>query len=361
MLYSSIPDNYQLNRIKTSLVIKKLSIKQNKQVTLSLESEKMPYQKINCWLFSQLPTQALGFFNGDGAGERFEKWTKQMPKLGLNQLRVDYLDFLVTNDIFYKGNFLEIEDPSIKKIREDLIRTFGVLRTNFGGSSEISRDDYDNYCAMLRMVMYLHKTGEYYRYRQTLIDLICPIYHVAWYGLMVNGVTDTYTIEAEALHMFMNFMEMSQFREIFPGSPSFTPQIQDDIISMIKREIQDINSDIFSHINICNEVFLPILRWYLLIFTQSIPMGKNLYIWDYLLGSDLFNFPTTLAYACALVVCFLFELGHFKETKGDPMKIIELLQNLSQDHKTVNNIVDKIRAAPYKKQGLKLDWIFSFS
>ena len=292
-------------------------------------------KEIKCWLFDPIPDlpQANNFQeffkpNIQSARERFDKWTKyildERTQLNYSNLRSIYVSSLNQYSIGYTSTYDGIVDIQRKKIVEDLTRTLQKIRHDFYPDVEPPNEKEKKlFCAVLRITLLLHLEknleNNKFKYRQSLIELILPVYHTVWYAL---DNEDTYLIESVTKYLFKQFMLKTKHIQKIPGSVDFQRNLQyfEDSLKKKEPEVCEFlkNNDI--------QLMIP-FKWYSLLFTHEYTFNIVIEIWDVLVEynrSDEFN--DKIIKICAKVLHQLWD----KLQKGDKQQAVQSLQDISK-------------------------------
>lgn len=295
----------------------------------------MDKKEIKCWLFDPIPDVPRAnnfqeFFkpNIQSARKRFDKWTKYILEdrtpLNYSNLRSIYVSSLNQYSIGYTSTYDGIVDNQRKKIVEDLTRTLQKIRHDFYPEVEPPNEKEKKlFCAVLRITLLLHLEknleNNKFKYRQSLIELILPVYHTVWYAL---DNEDTYLIESVTKYLFKQFMLKTNHIQKIPGSTDFQSNLQKFEESLKKKEPEV--CEFLENSNI--QLMIP-FKWYSLLFTHEYTFNKVIEIWDVLVEynqSDKFN--DKIITICAQILQQLSD----KFKKRDKQQAIQLLQDISQ-------------------------------
>ena len=290
------------------------------------------------WLFLNGPDLPL-FTNEDQIRQRFTEWTRRIFPAG----SYDESAFLTTYRAGRAAHKIDISLPLDKKstptihvkIYEDLMRTLGCLRTQFGVASLPEPEDWPFLEAILRMIIFMHETDSVFRYRQTMIELLLPVYHVVWcYMTRIQHVTSSDIIESVAVATFQTLMRESKHIESIPGSETcdiaaINAKIDEQISRVARNAGKLLDSKKIEMKQAC------VMKWFFLIFTQDLKFEDVILVWDHLIRSGMANFQNELAVLCAKV---LKSLTKKLKSAKDEKEITDILQSISQ-HVTAKNII----------------------
>lgn len=284
-----------------------------------------------CWLFDQIPNteKAKIFFKQaqDSGNKRYNDWAENILEdvstLNYTNLRAIYVSSLNQFDIGYTSTYEGIANNQRKKIVEDLTRTLQKIRHDFDPNVKPPNDkEKELFCAILRITLSLHLEKDLecnlFKYRQSLIELILPFYHVVWYAL---DPKDTYLIESITKYLFKKFMKKTKHIYKMPGSTNFQAYLQNFENDLNHQEHNACeflkNNDI--------QLMIP-FKWYSLLFTHEYTFDIVILIWDELmkrLQPDKFN--DNLIKMCAGV---LKKINN-ECIESDKQHIVEALQDIS--------------------------------
>ena len=277
------------------------------------------------------------FQDTDAIAKRFKEWATCI--FAPNTYDEDY--FLRTYRAVLQEHHLEITEPPRRelepihvKIYEDLIRTFGCQRRQFHLETHAAPEEFAIYAAMIRIVLFLDKHNPSFKYRQTIIDLSVPVYHVVWcYLTRVKSVTDTTLIESVAAFMIETLLERSKHINSIPGIASYdndkTTQKLNDIFSSAAHVREFLKEKEVETGSFC------VLKWYLLAFTQQFDFPDVLTLWDFFLSKTITEFDSQVSSACVASLHRLFPKIKKLENPDD---ITVILQNL-KNHVSVRELV----------------------
>ena len=290
------------------------------------------------WLFLNGPDKPI-FSNKDQIMQRFTEWTRRIFPAG----SYDESAFLTQYRAGRAAHRIDISLPLEKKstppiyvkIYEDLMRTLGCLRTQLGVASLPEPEDWPFLEAILRMIIFMHETDSVFRYRQTMIELLLPVYHAVWcYMTRVQNVTSTDIIESVAVATFQTLMRESKHIESIPGSETcdiaaINRKIDEQISRVARKVGKLLDSKKIEMKQAC------LMKWFFLIFTQDFKFEDVLLLWDHLIGSGMANFENELAVLCANV---LKRLEKKLKSAKDEKEITDILQSVSQ-HVSAKSII----------------------
>lgn len=284
---------------------------------------------INCWLFDKIPdVPKAKFFKPDVQSSkiRFTNWTNciledNLP-LNYSSLRSVYVSSLNQYNIGYTSTYDGIVDIQRKKIVEDLTRTLLKIRHDFDPNVEQPNENEKKlFCAILRITLLLHleknPENNKFKYRQSLIELILPIYHTVWYAL---DNKDTYLIESVTKYLFKQFMKKTDHIQKIPGSSNFQANLKD-----FEKSLRHKESDTCEYLE-KNGLQLTIpFKWYSLLFTHEYTFDIVILIWDELIKRNK-DFNDYVILICAQI---LKRLGS-EIKKVDKQQAVQMLQDISQ-------------------------------
>lgn len=277
------------------------------------------------------------FQDTEAIAKRFEKWATCifLPN------KYDEDSFLRTYRGVLEKHHLEITEPPRResepihvKIYEDLIRTFGCQRRQFHLETHAAPEEFAIYAAMIRIVLFLEKHNPSFKYRQSIIDLSVPVYHVAWcYLTRVKSVTDTTLIESVAAFMIESLLEGSNHINSIPGIQSYDNDDTTRKLNEIFRGADDVHKFLITK-KVETGSFC-VLKWYLLAFTQQFDFPDVLTLWDFFLSKTIRDFDSQISSMCVASLQRLFPKIKRLENRDD---ITVILQNL-KEHVSVSELV----------------------
>jgi hypothetical protein len=230
---------------------------------------------------------------------RYSKWFSVIGQLPdrLNLMET-YCALLTQHNLAYPNDYRSITDDRSRTIREDLNRTLGSLRGQFQDTSEAAEECFPIYSAILRVIMSLDCDNPRFRYRQGMIDIFCPVFHVVWCYATVIETYPLLEIEAISRFLFCEIMTKTGHIDAIPGgSPGFNRAV----IPIKLKELAPAPCQILISREIDQHFFIP-LKWFLLLFTQDLKFGQVLEVWDFCIGSSLEEFEERLYLVCANIL-----------------------------------------------------------
>jgi hypothetical protein len=225
-----------------------------------------------------------------------------------------YVSRLKTSGIEYSCPYSEIREERSRKVREDLGRTVGARRLEFGQPGKVPESDQALLSSLLRVVMFLGEFDPAFRYRQTMIDLVIPFYHATFCHF---GGAELPHVEAICAHMFHRFMTQTKHIKRVPGAPKFDKRRRNIETSIIECAPDDWKGVI----NASGMVRVTAVKWFVTMFVQDFRLPDVLRIWDCLIADTIDGFKGRLAKMCRRV----FTLVPVRIDAGDE----EIMEQLS--------------------------------
>jgi hypothetical protein len=222
---------------------------------------------------------------------------------------LQYQSQLAQSHIEYSGPYREIRDGQSRKVREDLGRTIGARRLEFGQTGEVTESSDPLLLSILRIIMFLPTADPQFRYRQTMIDLVLPFYHIVFCHF--DHPQPQYFVEAVCAKMFIEFMKLSHQIECLPGAPNFEKKRRE-----IENNIFEKTEDEYKPILRRSEMLrVTAVKWYVTMFVQEFKLPDVLAIWNNLIKDGIKKkFETRLTSMCGKVFSLLpREMAHAEE------------------------------------------------
>lgn len=302
------------------------------------------------WLFDEIPNddRVIHFFNPEKK-KRKELFYKVVncilgPETQLNyaKLRSIYMSSLNQFNIQYTTTYEGINDNQRKKVIEDMTRTLCKIRYDFYPDSKPPNDrEKKLFCAILRITLSLHyeKNPEInlFKYIQSIIELILPIYHIVWCSF---DYKETYAIEALTKYLFKKFMKKTHQIDIIPGSISFQEHFSEFELYIKKNERTIYNIFVSNNIQ-----FLIPFKWYSLIFTQEFNFDDVNEVWIYLFNQNIDNFSENLKNICIHI--FKKISKEISKRKDDKQFIMQSIQDIK--HIGIQDIIHEISQSDKSK------------
>ncbi|OHT00385.1 hypothetical protein TRFO_32979 [Tritrichomonas foetus] len=265
-----------------------------------------------CWLFDPVPNikDVQEFFlpNKDFASRQYRSWIKEfhVNTKKIDQYTTHYQHILAENDKNYESYEI-ISLPNEKNILNDLKRTLGAIRENYNYKMAPNDTEKILFCKILRIILVMQsdeKTRLFFRYRQTMIDLLLPIYHVVWCALY-NDDLDIIKIEAITKVAFCKFMKKSKHIYKIPGSPNFESRMS-EIRNNYETKLREIAPSAVKILDNSQIDLLYFSKWYFLVFTQEFNFHIVIQIWNFLILHGMDKFNKELIKLCGKVLENLF-------------------------------------------------------
>ena len=260
-------------------------------------------------------------------------------ELEIQEITNDYKQFIIEHNICFSDDEYTIPtDLPQKNIYNDLKRTFGTIRLQYQNHEPLQSDEIKLYQRMMRMMMVMHyKDSDLFKYRQTLIDLIIPIYHVVWFGLNEKNMyhNECYIVEAVTVELFMEFMKKTNQIKRIPGISESIYANPQTLIDILTNSLKEKNEKCFNILKQKNIPFeLPMMQRYLLIFTQSLALENVIDVWDYLIRNSFSEkilspsqFESNLIHLCTNSVLYFYR---DIIQNGDSTQIMQQIQDISK-------------------------------
>jgi hypothetical protein len=258
----------------------------------------------DCWLFDSALCSPQGrSMPNTSDPDLFVLWRKSVcPRVSQSDILRNYDFGIAKFELNFPSKFSEIRDKDSRSIRQDLVRTLGTRRREYGAPDSPSEGEDQRFIAILRVVLYLHHSHPTFRYRQGMLDLFVVPWHVTHSHFRNIGVSWR-VLEANAAFLFFWIMTRTGQITRLPGLTDFLKR-KADMEKLISERTPFDDQQVIKNVEMG---MLTALKWMMTVFVQEFVFEGVVQIWRYVMADGPDGFEKLLAGLCGRALHLLVQ------------------------------------------------------